>query len=232
MLPLSYRLITFDTALLVKKSLNTLIQNGIVSAPLWDAQTTTFAGMLTTSDYINVVQYYWQNSDAFKEIDRFRLNSLRGESQRPEGSASPWDLGSPSFVDVEKALGVVPIETISAHPHKPLYEACRRMLISRARRIPLVDVDHDTNRQIVVSVITQYRILKFVAVNVSETRMLRKPLKDLNVGTYENVATAKMETPVIKVIIDMLVKRSISSVPIVDDDGRLSHVPIAKRAIN
>ena len=94
------------------------------------------------------------------------------------------------------------------------------MLVSRARRIPLVDVDHETNRQMVVSVITQYRILKFVAVNVTETQMLRKPLKDLNVGTYKEVATARMETPVIEVIIHMLVKKSISSVPIVDEDGR------------
>lgn len=196
-LPLSYRLITFDTSLLVKKSLNTLILNGIVSAPLWDSKSSTFAGMLTTSDYINVIQYYWQNSDAFKQIDKFRLNSLR---------------------DVEKAIGVAPIETIYADPHRSLYEALRRMLVSRARRIPLVDVDPETGRQLVVSVITQYRILKFVAINVTETQMLRKPLKDLNLGTYDNVATARMETPVIEVIIEMLVKRSISSVPIVDDD--------------
>lgn len=96
------------------------------------------------------------------------------------------------------------------------------MLVSRARRIPLVDIDHETDRQIVVSVITQYRILKFVAVNVTETQMLRKPLKDLNVGTYDKLATAKMDTPVIEVIIEMLVKRSISSVPIVDDEGKHS----------
>jgi CBS domain-containing protein len=121
---------------------------------------------------------------------------------------------------VEKAIGVAPIETISAHPQKSLYEACRRMLISRARRIPLVDVDHETNRQIVVSVITQYRILKFVAINVGETQTLRKPLKDLNIGTYRNLAMAKMDTPVIDVIIQMLVKRSISSVPIVDNAGK------------
>jgi hypothetical protein len=54
---------------------------GIVSAPLWDSHTSTFAGLLTTSDYINVVQYYWQNPDAFNQIDQFRLSSLRG---RPE----------------------------------------------------------------------------------------------------------------------------------------------------
>lgn len=99
-LPLSFRLIIFDTSLLVKKSLAILIQNGkpaedvldqnndqssdtgIVSAPLWDSKTSTFAGLLTTSDYINLIQYYWQNPDAVKRIDQFKLNSLRGTLSR------------------------------------------------------------------------------------------------------------------------------------------------------
>lgn len=54
---------------------------GIVSAPLWDSKTSTFAGLLTTSDYINVIQYYWQNPDALARVDQFRLNSLRGKTQ-------------------------------------------------------------------------------------------------------------------------------------------------------
>jgi 5'-AMP-activated protein kinase regulatory gamma subunit len=52
---------------------------GIVSAPLWDSKSSTFAGLLTTSDYINVIQYYWQNPDALQRVDQFRLNSLRGK---------------------------------------------------------------------------------------------------------------------------------------------------------
>ncbi|KAH7042027.1 hypothetical protein B0J12DRAFT_675456 [Macrophomina phaseolina] len=201
-LPVSFRLIIFDTALLVKKSLNILIQNGIVSAPLWDSKTSTFAGLLTTSDYINVIQYYWHNPDALAQIDQFRLNNLR---------------------DIEKALGVTPIETVSIHPEKPLYEACRRMLESRARRIPLVDIDDETQRHMVVSVVTQYRILKFIAVNVKETENLKKPLKEINVGSYENLATASMDTPVMDVI-HMLVRKSISSVPILDRDGVIINV--------
>ena len=51
---------------------------GIVSAPLWDSKTSTFAGLLTTSDYINVIQYYWQNPTKLSEIDAFTLNNLRG----------------------------------------------------------------------------------------------------------------------------------------------------------
>ena len=170
---------------------------GIVSAPLWDSKTSTFAGLLTTSDYINVIQYYWQNPDALAQVDQFRLNSLR---------------------DIEKAIGVQPIETVSVHPLQSLYTACRRMLESRARRIPLVDVDDETQRAMIVSVLTQYRILKFVAVNVKDTQNLRKPLRDIDCGTYGDLQTATMETPVMDVI-HLLVKYSISNVPILDPEG-------------
>jgi 5'-AMP-activated protein kinase regulatory gamma subunit len=152
---------------------------------------------LTTSDYINVIQYYWQNPDALAQVDQFRLNSLR---------------------DIEKAIGVQPIETVSVHPLQSLYTACRRMLESRARRIPLVDVDDETQRAMIVSVLTQYRILKFVAVNVKDTQNLRKPLRDIDCGTYGDLQTATMETPVMDVI-HLLVKYSISNVPILDSDG-------------
>ena len=188
----------------MKKSLNILTQCAIVSAPLWDSKSSTFAGLLTVSDYINVVQYYWQNPDALQQIDKFQLNSLR---------------------EIERAIGVQPIETVSIHPLRPLYEACTRMLASHARRIPLVDVDDETQREMVVSVITQYRILKFISVNVKETQMLRKPLRDIdNMGTYKDLLTANMDTPVMDCI-HMLVKKSISSVPILDkNDGSLLNV--------
>ncbi|PQE30148.1 Nuclear SNF4 protein [Rutstroemia sp. NJR-2017a WRK4] len=201
-LPLSFRLIILNTDLLVKKSLTILLQNGIVSAPLWDSHTSTFAGLLTTSDYINVIQYYWQNPEALNQIDQFKLSSLR---------------------DIEKAIGVLPLETISVHPTRPLYEACREMLQTRARRIPLVDIDDETGREMVVSVITQYRILKFIAVNVSETEKLRKSVLEIGLGTYRDLHTASMDTPVIDVI-HLMVKYSISSVPIVDTESRVLNV--------
>lgn len=82
----------------------------------------------------------------------------------------------------------------------------------------MVDDDDETKRAMVVSVVTQYRILKFVAVNVHETQLLRKPLSELNLGTYKGLSTAKMDTPVMDVI-HQLVSLHISSVPILNSDG-------------
>lgn len=144
-LPVSFRLVVLDTSLLVKKSLTVLLQNGIVSAPLWNSKTSRFAGLLTATDYINVIQYYFQNPDKMDKIEDLTLDGLK---------------------EVEHAIGAVPIETISIYPFKSLFEACVKMTQSKARRIPLIDVDEDTGREVVVSVLTQYRILKFVALNV------------------------------------------------------------------
>ncbi|KAM7201734.1 nuclear protein SNF4 [Naviculisporaceae sp. PSN 640] len=202
-LPLSFRLVVLDIDLLIKKSLNILIQNGIVSAPLWDSRNSTFAGLLTSTDYINVIQYYCQFPDQLNQVDQFRLSSLR---------------------DIEKAIGVLPLETVSVHPTKPLYEACRRMLKTRARRIPLVDVDDETQRETVVSVITQYRILKFIAVNNEQhTMLLKKPVREIGLGTYSNLATATMDSCVLDVI-HLMVKHNISAVPIIDRDNKLLNV--------
>ena len=54
----------------------------IVSAPLWDSHNSTFAGLLTSTDYINVIQYYCQFPDEINEVDQFRLSSLRGRPAR------------------------------------------------------------------------------------------------------------------------------------------------------
>ena len=56
---------------------------------------------------------------------------------------------------------------LSIHPLKSLYEACKLLVEARAHRLPLVDLDSETGQEMIVSVITQYRILKFIAMNVS-----------------------------------------------------------------
>ena len=126
--------------------------------------------------------------------------------------------------DIERAIGVLPLETVSVHPMRPLYEACRRMLKTRARRIPLVDVDDETGREMVVSVITQYRILKFIAVNNEKhTMLLKKPVREQGLGTYSNLATADMNSSVLDVI-HLMVRHNISAVPIIDKGNKVLNV--------
>ncbi|KAG0289964.1 AMP-activated serine/threonine-protein kinase regulatory subunit [Linnemannia gamsii] len=204
-LPVSYRQIVMDTTLLVKKALSVLMQYGIVSAPLWDSTKRKFAGMLTATDFINLIQFYYSHSSysvANREMELFQISQLR---------------------DVEKVIGVPPPELFSLHPLQSLYDACHLLVESRAHRLPLVDVDSETGEEMIVSVLTQYRILKFIAMNYQDEKTLRQPLSELKIGIYTDLAVADLSTPVIEVI-DMFVKRKISSVPIVDEEGVVLNV--------
>lgn len=98
-LPLSFRLIELDVGLTVRESLNILVQCGmcplcdsavkrlmelgIVSAPLWDSSTSTYAGLLTVNDYLNVVRYYNLHADKLKDVDSLLLSDLRGMRPAP-----------------------------------------------------------------------------------------------------------------------------------------------------
>lgn len=97
-------MIVLDNDLLIKKSLNILVQNGmqpealatiskasntqvlgIVSAPLWDSHASRFAGLLTSTDYINLIQYYCQFPEQVDKVEEFKLSSLRGMKLAPQG---------------------------------------------------------------------------------------------------------------------------------------------------
>lgn len=201
-LPVSYRLVVLDTSLLVKKSLNVLLQNSIVSAPLWDSTSSKFAGLLIITDFINVIQYYFCHPDKFEYVDRLQLRNLS---------------------EIEDAIKVDTVDRDSIHPSRSLYEACLKMNDSRSGRIPLLDRDEETGREIVVSVLTQYRILKFVALNCKETQYLRKPLGELNIYKTSDLKSCRMDTPVFDVI-QLFTDNKISSVPIVDEHGVLINV--------
>lgn len=91
--PVSFRLIVLDSQLKVKKALDVMLlygeqtirlplSAGVVSAPLWNTASATFAGMFTVQDVIHLIQYYYHTSSwegAAADVEQFRLQSLRGE---------------------------------------------------------------------------------------------------------------------------------------------------------
>ncbi|KAI9022146.1 hypothetical protein CLU79DRAFT_751393 [Phycomyces nitens] len=204
-LPVSYRLIVFDTRMPVKKALFALVQNGIVSAPLWESKTQRFAGMLAVSDFINLIQYYYNHNsveEALRDIEQFEIAHLR---------------------DVEKQVNAPTSQLVYMDPMLTLYDACRLLAESRVHRVPLLDREPNTNTEMIVSVLTQYRILKFIAMNFKDALALRQPLSELRIGTFEDIATASLSTPVIQVI-NMFVEKNVSAVPIVDENNVVLNV--------
>lgn len=125
-----------------------------------------FAGMLTVNDIIHLIQYYYHNSsydNATQDVERFRLEMLR---------------------DIEQTLQVPQPPLLSIEPLRPIFDACKLLMETHARRLPLLDHDAQTGMDTVVSVLTQYRVLKFIAMNCRETAGLHRSIRSLGVGTY------------------------------------------------
>ncbi|EGN98976.1 hypothetical protein SERLA73DRAFT_53729 [Serpula lacrymans var. lacrymans S7.3] len=211
--PVSFRLIVLDTKLNVKKALQC-----VVSAPLWNSDKSKFAGMLTVLDIIHLIQYYYYTANydsAAADVETFRLESLR---------------------EIEKSLGVATPPLLREHPNSTLYDAAKLLIQTHARRLPLLDNDSETGQEVIVSVLTQYRLLKFISINCTkEIHQLHLSLRKLKIGTYVSstippsdspdgqnpywpIATATLDTPVFDVV-HMFSERAISAVPIIDDEG-------------
>ncbi|KAG6902904.1 hypothetical protein C0995_010074 [Termitomyces sp. Mi166 len=201
--PVSFRLIVLDTKLNVKKALQCLLLNGVVSAPLWNSERSKFAGMLTVLDIIHLIQYYYHTANydaAIADVETLRLEALR---------------------DIEKELGVATPPLLREHPSSTLYDAAKLLIQTHARRLPLLDSDTETGHEVIVSC-------------HKELQQLHLSLRKLKIGTYvhasspENVpeghnpyypiATASLNTPVFDVV-HMFSERSISAVPIIDEEG-------------
>ena len=71
-----------------------------------------------------------------------------------------------THTDIEGFINVPPPPTVSIHPDQPLLDACSALVRTHARRIPLIDLDDETGKETILSVLTQYRVLKFIAINV------------------------------------------------------------------
>ncbi|GAA5982153.1 hypothetical protein JCM11641_000604 [Rhodosporidiobolus odoratus] len=167
-LPESFRLIVFDNKLGITKSLQALVTNGVVSAPLYDSTTHRFAGMFTLADVVHLIQYYYLTAHAYDnvvaEVEAFQLESLR---------------------KIEQAIDVAPPPTVSVHPDQPLSDACAALVRTHARRLPLVDRDDKTGKETIISVLTQYRVLKFIAINCAhDCARLDQSIGSLGIGSY------------------------------------------------
>ncbi|KAJ3355254.1 hypothetical protein HDU91_005687 [Kappamyces sp. JEL0680] len=83
-LPASFKVIVFDHSLLLKKALSALLQHGVQSAPIWDSNQHKYVGMLTVTDFIRLILYYFDQStpldQALEEIDELTILALRGLS--------------------------------------------------------------------------------------------------------------------------------------------------------
>uniref|UniRef100_A0A4W4GV68 CBS domain-containing protein n=1 Tax=Electrophorus electricus TaxID=8005 RepID=A0A4W4GV68_ELEEL len=79
-IPTSSKLVIFDTTLQVKKAFFALVANGVRAAPLWDNKQQCFVGMLTITDFINILHRYYKSPMVqIYELEEHKIETWRGD---------------------------------------------------------------------------------------------------------------------------------------------------------
>ncbi|KAI9189123.1 AMP-activated serine/threonine-protein kinase regulatory subunit [Blastocladiella emersonii ATCC 22665] len=213
-LPLSLKVVVIDSLLPLRKAVAALVLNGLVAAPLWQSETQSFYGLLTVTDILRLILHYSEAElrdadvgDLVDEIDSMTVESLRAFRTDADAGAD----------------AAVPAPAFRVHPMHSVLEASQTMLQYHLHHVPLIDADSLTRQETIVSVLTGFKILKFLACNCPMTRTLTGTISELGIGTFWKVQTVSPAATALDAI-RLLVDENVSALPVVDSAGRLLDV--------
>lgn len=192
LIPVSAKLVIFDTQLVIKKAFTALINNGCRAAPLWDSASQKFVGMLSVTDLIQIIRTYHKSPTIkFEDVEDQKIEvwrSLLNQQSRPLVSIGPDDC---------------------------LLDAILTLKKNKVHRLPIIDPETGN----VLYILTHKRILKFLFLfyhELPQPSFLFRTLKELKIGTYDNITTTTRNTLVITAL-DHFIEKRISALPVVDE---------------
>uniref|UniRef100_A0A669CYF9 5'-AMP-activated protein kinase subunit gamma-1 n=1 Tax=Oreochromis niloticus TaxID=8128 RepID=A0A669CYF9_ORENI len=196
-IPTSCKLVIFDTTLQVKKAFYALVANGLRAAPLWDSKLQRFVGMLTITDFINILHCYYKSP----MVQMYELESHKIETWR-----DVYLQYSNNFL-------------ISISPEASLFEAIYSLLRYKIHRLPVIDPESGN----VLHILTHKRILKFLHIfgkKLPKPAFTKRPIQELGIGTFRNIATVQ-QTASLYDALSIFVERRVSALPVVDEQGKV-----------
>jgi len=206
LIPTSSKLVVFDTQLNVKKAFFALVYNGVRAAPLWDTNKQDFVGMLTITDFIKILQKYYKTP--LTEDDSNTAHVVRMD-ELEDHKINTW----------REVLHDYSLPLIAIDPDASLFEAIQMLLDNKVHRLPVIDPVTGN----ALYILTHKRILRFLYLYIYDLpspQFMQRSIEELNIGSYNNVATATVDTP-LYIALNTFLDRRISALPVLDKSGKL-----------
>ncbi len=206
--PKSGKVVVFDSAVPLRFVYYALVEHDLPSAPLFDSQLQKLTGMVTLSDFVNVLRLGYRFNELTSILDNYSpkswrelvravrsnpgtileaeraglpaLKSIRAAALNPRASSS-GGLGMSGMHDVSFSSSRPTFITIG--PDQTMYDACSIMKRHRIHSLPLLAEDGSSH--FCLSIITQSRVLNYIVNNFRDDRRLFDiPIHELRFGTY------------------------------------------------
>ncbi|KAJ6659341.1 hypothetical protein lerEdw1_019212 [Lerista edwardsae] len=217
--PTSSKLVVFDTTLQVKKAFFALVANGVRAAPLWESKKQSFVGMLTITDFINILHRYYKSPMVqIYELEEHKIETWRGKIFYVSCTINMIKVKL-NTLNLKLYLQETFKPLVNISPDASLFDAVYSLIKNKIHRLPVIDPVSGN----ALYILTHKRILKFLQLFVSEMpkpAFMKKNLDELGIGTYHNIAFIHPDTPIIKAL-NIFVDRRISALPVVDESGKV-----------
>ncbi|XP_077480529.1 5'-AMP-activated protein kinase subunit gamma-2-like isoform X5 [Stigmatopora argus] len=197
LIPASSKLVVLDSTLEVKKAFLAFVANGVRAAPVWESQKQSFVGMLTITDFINILTRYYKSP----MVQIYELEEHKIEWWREMYLRETLD----------------PLVHIS--PDGSVFEAVRSLIRNKIHRLPVMDPPSGN----VLYILTHKRILKFLQLSLREMptpAFMKKTLEEAGVGTYHHVASVRPDTSLMAAL-SIFTRRRVSALPVVNHLGQV-----------
>ena len=149
----SSRLCVLDARLPLRKALAALLQSGSASAPILDSLNRTYAGMLSMTDLVRLWNYILEHpQEHMPDLNQFSIAQLKQRSSIVLDPTMSSSASSPPCVA----------------PDMSLWDLAHYFLDKKLRRVAVLKWDTAglCSTADIIAVVTQYRLVKFIAVNV------------------------------------------------------------------
>ncbi|MEE6488916.1 hypothetical protein FKM82_015434 [Ascaphus truei] len=193
-LPTSCKLVVFDISLQIKKAFLALVANGVRAAALWDSKKHCFVGMLTITDFINILhRYYKAPLVQIYELEEHKIETWR---------------------EVYLQSSFKPLVHIS--PEDSLFQAVYSLIKNKIHRLPVMESTSGN----ILHILTHKRLLKFIHLfGDTIPSFMQRTIQELRIGTFHNLAIVH-DSSSVYCALEIFVDRRVSALPVVNESGK------------
>lgn len=221
----SGKCVVFDIRIPIQLAFYALVEHDMQAAPLWDPSTSQFVGLLTVTDFIDVLRWYRRTGADVSTLATRSIADILSDNQIlstvllrhiPRRGADPKSNNTSTSSSVNHHHVF-----LSADSNTTLKHACKLLHQHSLDFLPVMIPDDMR----VLATITYTTILEHLVTHFREQRRLfDDTVYDLRIGTYhENVITCHQNQSLAEVLHTLHI-HGLSAVPVVDTQNKVKAV--------
>ena len=181
------------------------------AAPLWDPVQCKFTGILTVTDFIDILRYF-RTVTSSSSTQESTTNTTTTNSPKRVGDLAVWSIAD--ILQNAQAHGALQVRPFGAAESTcSLHRACLQLLQSGQDYLPIMY----TQDMRVLACLTYTHILEHLVTHFREQRRLfDDSITDLGIGTYGSQLVTATPNQTLAQALELMAQHGLSALPVVE----------------